>query len=361
MNKKLLAVAIASALAAPLAMADAGNITIYGSANASIDSVDAGATLDTTEISNNQSVFGVKGFEDLGNGLKAVFLFDVFVDPTDGQSEVDVATTSGFFGGARDSWVGLEGNFGTVALGAQGRPWKTATNNTDVFVNTIADYSSIVGTSSGTSGAATLTHDTGIGNSIIWFGPDINGFSFHAQYGFDETDTAIDQDQFGAQINYTNGGWRATYAYDNQENQAGTANTDVKANKASLSYTFGGATTISAIYDDVSTDVAASSLERDAWWLGLSHNIGNNTFKLAYANADDSDVVGGNDGADFWAVGLSHNISKRTELYGLYAKTDNDRAARYGLGHPNAASSQVRPIVNGQDVDAISVGIKHNF
>src|SRR3990172_2278328 len=148
MNKKILAAAIATALAAPLTAmaADDGNITLYGQANVSVDSIDAGPDKQTTNVSTNQSVLGVKGWEGLGNGLKAVFHWDVFVGVDDGQE--DVGGSNSFFGASRDSWVGLEGGFGTVALGAQGRPWKTATNDTDIFVNTIADYASIIGTTS---------------------------------------------------------------------------------------------------------------------------------------------------------------------------------------------------------------------
>ena len=42
MNKKLIAVAIAAALAPVAAMADSGNVTIYGHMNVSVDSVKSG-------------------------------------------------------------------------------------------------------------------------------------------------------------------------------------------------------------------------------------------------------------------------------------------------------------------------------
>lgn len=356
MNKKLLAVAIAGAIAAPMtALADEGNVKLYGSANVSVDSIDNGKDR-TTNVSSNQSVLGVEGYEGLGNGLKAVFHFDVFAGYDTGSSAAGLGGPA-FLGGARDSWAGLAGAFGTVALGAQGRPWKTATNNVDIFVNTIADYSSIIGS---TKGGVYL--DSGIGNSIIWFAPSANGFSGHAQYGFDETPSS-NSDQWGAQVNYSNGPWGATYAYSDQKNSGQTAGLeDITAHKASLSYTFGGATTVSAIYDNIQSDASGSANERDAWWLGVSHNLGNNTFKLAYARADDSNAPGGNDGAAFLAVGVSHHLSKRTEVYGLYARTNNDNNGNYNLGgSQNATSGVTSPASPGQDVSAFSLGFKHNF
>lgn len=369
MNKKILAVAIAGVIATPLvAQADEGNVTLYGAANVSIDFIDNG-DFDggeggddddgyTDNVSSNQSVFGVKGWEPLGNGLKAVFLFDTFLGLDNGISDIGGGS---FFGGCRDCWAGLAGNFGTVALGAQGRPWKTATNDVDIFVNTIADYAGIIGTVP----LAGVAHDTGIGNSLIWFGPNINGLSWHLQVGADEDD---DNDrEYGAQANYRTGPFYATLAYDLQQGALGDDDGDVEAYKASLSYTFLGSTTISGIYD-VITDDGIGLAERDAFWVGLAHVFGNNTFKLAYASADSSDAADdadAEDGADFYAIGLSHALSKRTEIYGLYAKSDNDDFGLYGLGFPNATSASSSGASNpadlGEDVDAFSIGFKHNF
>ncbi|MEO5573612.1 MAG: porin [Gammaproteobacteria bacterium] len=360
MNKKILAVAVAAAMAVPLAAsADEGNVTIYGQANVSVDFIDNDT--DTTDnVSSNQSVFGIQGSEPLGNGLNAVFHWDVFAGVDDGVEDVTGGTPSSFFGASRDSWVGLSGGFGTVALGAQGRPWKTATNNVDFFVNTIADYAGIIGTVSnvaiGTNGVA---HDTGIGNSIIWFGPNINGFSWHAQYGADEDDDG--NREYGLQGNYTNGPLYATLAYDMQE--GALAGEDVEAWKASLSYTFIEALTVSGIYDHISDD-AGGVAERDAWYLGAAYKFGNNALKAAYATADDVDA-GDDTGADYYALGLYHTFSKRTEVYALYAKVNNDDLATYGLGFPNATSAASSgasaPAFGGDDVSAFSIGLHHNF
>ena len=53
------------------------------------------------------SRLGVKGAEDLGGGLKAVYNYEIKVDPTINTG----------FEAARQGLVGLAGNFGTVAAG----------------------------------------------------------------------------------------------------------------------------------------------------------------------------------------------------------------------------------------------------
>ncbi len=366
MNKKILAVAVATAMAVPLAaLADEGNVTIYGQANVSVDYIDNDT--DTTDnVSSNQSVFGIQGSEPLGNGISAVFHWDVFSGVDDGIE--DVGGGGSFFGASRDSWVGFAGGFGTVALGAQGRPWKTATNNVDLFVNTIADYGGIIGsvstTDTGTNGVAL---DTGIGNSLIWFGPNINGFSWHAQIGADEDDSGDDDGipdagrQYGAQGNYTNGPIYASLAYDHQRDAVGGE--DLEAWKASLSYTFFDALTISGIYDRISDD-ADGVAERDAYYLGGAYKFGNNTLKAAYALAEETDATE-DSGADYFAVGLYHTFSKRTEVYALYALVDNEDDGLYGLGFPNASSASSSgnsaPLDGGDEVNAFSIGVHHNF
>ena len=372
MNKKLLAVAVASAMAAPLAaQADEGNVTIYGQANVSYDYIDAGTRpagdKTSSNVSSNQSVFGIEGWEPLGNGLKAVFHWDVFAGVDNGQGfDGGSGEGSSFFGTSRDAWVGLAGSFGTVALGNQGRPWKTATNNTDIFINTIADYSSIIGATSD----GDINEDSGFGNAIIWFGPNINGLSWHLQYTPGEEFAGSGNQNgsdVGAQVNYTNGPWRLTYAYDNANrgiNIGPGGSEGTVANKASVEYTFLGTTKVAFIYDNIdSNDGPGDDDTRDAYYFNIAHDFGNNTAKFAYAHANESEQK--NDSADYFALGLYHHFSKRTEVYALYAQVSNDSNAAYRLGFANAssasASGNADPAANGQDVSAFSIGMHHNF
>ena len=80
MNKKLVAVAIAGLLAAPLAQAQTANVTLYGRANMNMAFVnggqasEAGNTNPTVfRVDSNSSRFGIRGTESLGGGLNAIF------------------------------------------------------------------------------------------------------------------------------------------------------------------------------------------------------------------------------------------------------------------------------------------------
>ena len=77
MNKKLVAVAIAGLLAAPLAQAQTANVTLYGRINIDMEFVNGRLANNTNpnvyRVSSNSSRFGLRGTESLGGGLNAIF------------------------------------------------------------------------------------------------------------------------------------------------------------------------------------------------------------------------------------------------------------------------------------------------
>lgn len=133
MNKKLIAVAVASTMAAPVvtqAASHEGGAQWYGRINTAVsfldrDDADGG---NQTDIKNISSRFGVKGSEDLGNGLSAVYRYEFGV----ASDVADVQDNN------RLSYVGLSGSFGTVTMG---RVWSAMFNH----VGTIMDVSQNVG------------------------------------------------------------------------------------------------------------------------------------------------------------------------------------------------------------------------
>ena len=144
MNKKLMAVAVAGALAAPaVAFAQASNVQIYGRANLGIDVYQAagasnipnaagtvltqGTTLDwksRTRVYDSGSRFGLRGEENLGGGLKAIFLMEngVAMDNGSGNGQNNNANSSLGLA-ARLAYVGIAGPWGQITLGKQNVFW----------------------------------------------------------------------------------------------------------------------------------------------------------------------------------------------------------------------------------------------
>src|SRR5712691_5474939 len=138
MNKKLMAVAVAGALAAPgLAVAQVGSspgVTLYGRLDSAIMSnkfsaISNAAGVETTSELKKGDIFspgnaiGVRGREDLGGGTAVWFQLEAGAWP-DGRLESS-ATTGSHFGG-RNSGLGVSSDLGDIMFGIWDTPYKVA-------------------------------------------------------------------------------------------------------------------------------------------------------------------------------------------------------------------------------------------
>lgn len=368
MNKKLLALAVAAALAPAAAMADSGNVTIYGVAHASIDRVDPGtgpAALndDAWRVSSNSSRLGFKGTEDLGNGLSAVWQMETGVNLDTGSS------ASSFM--LRNSFVGLSSKTaGTAILGRHDTPYKLGTASLDLFADTMGDYNAIVGNVAGT-----VAFDSRLGNVMAYISPTWSGFHFAAAAVMaNETNNTANRDGKAYSLTgvYSNGGLFGSLSYEQAKDISGSSTEVAPAalgsvlatldkatgTKLGLGYNFGAAT-VGFIAERIKLSVPGDDTTRNAYYLNGSYKMGNNVLKAAYGQAND--MSGTSDtGAKQFVVGVDHNLSKRTAVYALYSKMNNDNAGGYGLGG-NGAGGAFSPAAAGQDPSVVSLGMKHSF
>jgi general bacterial porin, GBP family len=134
------------------------------------------------------SMFGLKGTEDLGNGLKAIFDVENGFNVNNGTFFAD--TTSLFY---RQAWVGLRhDNWGTLTFGRQYQPSFIAIYPTDPFrANEIlSPISALV--LAGARDPATLATQYVSGrqsNSIVYQSPDWRGVRLYGMYAFPTTVT----------------------------------------------------------------------------------------------------------------------------------------------------------------------------
>ena len=130
MKKSLIAIA---ALAAVGAASAQSSVTLYGLADVyagqskTVETENTPAGIVKTEVKKTGfnsgglqgSRVGVKGVEDLGNGLKAVFNYEMGFDAIDGALTENGSSGVGF---GRRAVVGLQGGFGSVLLGRDYTP-----------------------------------------------------------------------------------------------------------------------------------------------------------------------------------------------------------------------------------------------
>ena len=352
--KKVLSIAIAAALVAPVAaMADA---TVYGKVRMSVDnvSVDDGTDDDSLwEIKSQTSRLGVKGSEDLGNGLKAVYKLEFGVDiagnqrsqASDAESITNITSVEEFGGdqpfSARNAYVGLAGDFGTALIGRHDTPLKMSTGKLDYFADTSADFnSSYMGRFS----------DRRADGTIVYISPNWSGFTVAgAIIPGENTEANGLADAYTVAGMYSNAGIFLSAAYE-----AADADTDLLGGNGDHSQWRVGAGydagdwKVAAVYEDESIDDADGGddlLDEKRWAISGGVKLGMGMVKATYQDSDGEDGVALNSNSvTSWALGYDHNMSKRTQLYALYLDSTTEAEG-----------------VDDVDRSVFSVGVNHNF
>src|SRR4051812_33083755 len=181
MNKKLVAVAVAGLLAAPLAaQAQNANVTLYGRLNLDFEIVDGrqadGSNPRVSRLSSNSSRLGVRGTENIGGGLNAIFQIEQNVSGDTGNS-----SASGI--ASRETFVGLQGGWGTFQMGKFLTPYDDLHpifGNAPTLTTTIFSTAAIW--ANGNNNKAGNGFDARLGNSLRYNTPNISGFTGEFQY-----------------------------------------------------------------------------------------------------------------------------------------------------------------------------------
>ncbi len=431
MNKKIITLAVAAAMAAPAtALADA---VLYGKIHAAIDFVDVDHNADAFgpgtvpaasvpvdsgllvpnalivtyddngipvdvqvdpdsptedfsgwDVNTYSSRLGVKGSEDLGGGLKAIYQLEFEIPMLNTNSDIDDNDRGRIR--MRNTYVGLEGNFGTFLIGRHDTPLKVSTGKLDLFNDTIADYKGIL-----------AFQDLRIDNTITYMSPNFSGFQFMASVIPSGGETPIGTgvpgdnpdglaDAWSIAGIYKNGPFYASAAFQSLDAKHWAGFEEVDSNGA-LQYdgidNYGRAEdwdtwrlglglldwngfTLTGVYEANSNVLGApEDSDMDIWQIGAAYEFGNNAIKAAYGQNDIDGCVGdysatcaaaiqaesglpasdvaflNNRDFNNWTVGFDHYFSKRTTAYLLYTSTESDQ--------------------KDSDWSAFSIGMIHSF
>ena len=261
MNKKLVAVAIAGLLAAPLAQAQTANVTLYGRINIDMEFVNGRLANNTNpnvyRVTSNSSRFGLRGTESLGGGLNAIFQVE--------NGSIRPTTGDGGNLAGRDSFVGLSGGWGTFKMGRFLAPYDDIHG---IFGNDNTASTSILSTAAvwaqGFAGQPSSGgFDDRLQQSIRYDMPSMSGFTAAAQFstngggtvgaGGNTPSSNTNNQSYGAQ--YRNGPFLAGVGYERHHNTRGTSTIPLS------DWAFSVAATIhfSSRMNGVRTEVSVSS------------------------------------------------------------------------------------------------------
>lgn len=361
------------------------SVTLYGVVDAGLGYVsNANAAGDSLwgMINGNLSGsrWGLKGTEDLGGGLKAIFQLENGFDPGTGQ------LNQGGREFGRQAYVGLSGDqWGTVTLGRQYDP------SVDMVQGLTADnnWGGIFGTPGDVD-----NYDNSLrtSNTVKYVSPNYAGFQVEGLYGFSNLAGATGQGQtWSGAATYNNGplGLAASYLYTNNP----SANRATGWNSPSSDSLFNSP--INVGYQTAHSIGIARAAASYAWGpatFGASYSFaqyksdGNSTFQSqekfntanAFVNWQLSPAIllglgytytkaDGDTSAHYnqVSIGADYSLSKRTDLYaiGAWQNASGSQKNADGVTTSDAqASIGSYGFSSGNDhQEIVIVGIRHKF
>ncbi len=419
MNKQILAAAVSAGLMAPgLAAADiqifgqiqaeTGNLERSGNVNPGVDYIRSDNVLGSIK-GGGSNAFGIKGDEELGNGLTAYFMFNNGFSTFDGDTLDSRGGESSGGITARDRYVGLRGDGWHVQFGRVNTLYKTASHRYDPFLGT--------GLQSRANGAMSGGHN-GFFNDVARVGFKSGGLSGGIDIKWEDAsnedtpesggDTrglnTVDKGSWTGAIKYGQKDWEAGLAYidfsyldyngDAEGTQTQTISFDtfnkveVELSPEETRQTEGDLSawkihgkydisdfSLRAQYERVKVDriVAIrsgarrgdgsstlvgleggdSAQEYRSLHLSMTYRVSGSTSLMGrFADTEWQDVQ---DVADasydvegrHWAVGVRHDLSKRTHVYGGYMDNDYDYSDSDSRGK--------------DEITGWAVGMRHKF
>lgn len=346
-KKSLIAVAALSALAGSAMAADVqiyGRIDTglrYSQVDYDVPNVDDKTTFEMASGNYTGNRVGIKGSEDLGNGLTVGFVLENGFDSDDGSFD----SNEDLFG--REALLYLEGDFGKVGFGRMGILNSTAGS---FAIGNFTPW----GTGWGAVGDQSLIFGANIGsrwdNMISYRSPEFAGVQIHAQYSFganttgNEVEGKTTTDRYYALgATYKNGGLNLIGIVDSiNEKHAAEDPDDTLRVTIGGSYDFGVVKPyLSAAYfkdarmkswmDAYSEGPQTTTANLSGDWDGYGVIIGASAplvggtahMTIGYMDAEAQDFMDSDRveeiGADLtrytFAIGYEYPLSKRTTVY----------------------------------------------
>lgn len=353
----------------------AQSATLYGMIDVGIESVSnvaaAGGGSITRMPSNTgiiPSRWGVRGKEDLGGGLSAIYTLEMGFAPDTGAQ----GQGGRLFG--RQSIVGLSGDWGAVTLGRQYTMLFWSLLDADIVgpaVYGIGSLDSYIPNArvdnsvayKGKFGGLTLGATYSLGRDTVNAGPSPAGTNCAGESGADSQACR----EWSALVKYDDKTWGAALAYDAMTGRTPGAAPDAvfggmnSSDKTDARLTINGYVKFASLKVGGgvirrSNDGSATKPKSDLWFVGASYPLTptwtvDGTFaKLSYKDVANAD-------ASLLAVRALYKISKRTTLYGQVGNIHNDSGSAVSVSGGAPGSNPAL----GDSQTGFMLGMNHAF
>ena len=392
MHKKLMAIAVAGALAPAAAMAQS-TVEIYGRANVGLDQYEAkGATDATGNYKGRLRVFdfgsrlGFRVNESLGGGMRAFVVMEsgVNIDSGSGNGQSGSANASTGTWASRDSYAGIGGDWGDVRFGRQSIFYSNG-----IIMQAGANYINQA-MDSAFSFAGPLASPSGRESNVASYNsPTLGGFNATLAYGPGTsegnayTGTGQGKEQvYVATGRFTGGPIRVQADFGQRKDFNNVSGQDRVAWKIGAAWVYAPGSQIAAIVGNMknkniqtaivvpgaaANPVAAvgSSPNVDIAIVAWEHMFGQWQVIAQYAMfgkiKDLTNDPGATDAQGF-TLAAKYFLSKRTGVYASFNQIKNKENAFYDISNGGSSSVASTAVANrGFDPRIMAVGVMHNF
>lgn len=364
---KLGRIALAAlAAAVPMLASAQSTVTLYGVVDTGIEYVNnVGAAKDNVARVNTltgtvPSRWGIRGTEDLGGGLKSLFVLESGFAPDSGTSNQGAR----LFG--RQALVGLSGPWGQVALGRQYTMLFWATLDPDILGPNVYGSGSLDSylpnaradnavSYKGTFGGFTVGATYSFGRDTVNAGPSPAGTNCAGENAADSKQCR----EWSALLQYDNKWWGVAAAYDSLRGGPGAFGGLTKSNLTDDRLSLNGYVLLSKTkmgLGVIRRDNDGSPTPRsDLWYAGLAYDItpaftlAGQVYYLKYHNSDNKAML--------YALRGTYAFSKRTSVYATAGFIDNGGQLALSVSGAQTGSN---PKPGGNQLGTM-IGIKHTF
>ena len=358
------------------------SVTLYGLIDEGFDYTNNAKTGSAYQLQSGYAQgnrWGLKGTEDLGGGLKAVFQLENGFNVNSGS----LGQGGLMFG--RQAWVGLSSNYGTVTLGRQ--------------YDSIIDYFTVT-TANGAFGGYLFDHPYDndntentfrLNNTVKYASPTIYGIRFGGTYSFSNDSNFANNRAYSLGAQYSGGGLLIGVAYlqaNNPSSDATGAITNagdknfvaarMRILGAGANYTLGKATVgLAYSWSSYRNPVSSAYVGSFTPVVGTLSNL---TFSNFEANAKyqftpafyvgaqyvytraNYDATSGESHPVYHTAGLmaDYSISKRTDVY-MQAAYEHVAGGKTGSVLDDAYISGAAGVSSSTSQVAVRVALRHKF
>ena len=275
------------------------------------------------------SYWGLRGSEDLGDGLSAIFALESFLRNDTGQiGRSDAVSTPALSVSAdpfwaRSAWVGLDSrNLGRIRFGQITTALWISSLKSNPFGDSTAF--SPINLLMFINAPSIFAGGTGWSNSVSYDSPTWSGLSFNLQGALGEGSGGRNA---GGRLAYAGGPFTASFAYTDVKADPltfaqGTTRSNTKNSLLALGYELPWVK-LFAHLGRIKTDGSNTgsptdnNVRHDIWELSALVPIGFGNILLGYGERKGNETLSPQTSRKLGALGYTYSLSKRTDLYAL--------------------------------------------